>query len=149
MTEASQACFHCGEPVPASCELSVLVDSIPQPVCCNGCQAVAELIIQSGQAGYYRFRTETAVKPAQEDADIEQAWACFDTRESLWGTNLQDGVYELLLQVEGIRCAACAWLIRSQLESREGIRQVQVDVATGFVSMKWLPGTLRVFMGCQ
>jgi len=46
--------------------------------------------------------------------------------------------------VEGIRCAACAWLIRSQLEARQGIDQVQVDVATGFVRINWHPDKLRL-----
>jgi Cu2+-exporting ATPase len=108
-------------------------------VCCSGCQAVANLILQSGQSRYYQFRTENAIKPADEDVGLEQAWQRFDQRQSLWGCALKNGRYELLLQVEGIRCAACAWLIRSQLESRRGIDQVQVDVATGFVRITWQP----------
>jgi len=42
-----------------------------QPVCCSGCEAVANLILQSGQSRYYQFRTENAPKPADEDAGIE------------------------------------------------------------------------------
>jgi Cu2+-exporting ATPase len=105
---------------------------------------VANLILQSGQSRYYQFRTENAIKPADEDAGIADSWKRFDERHSLWGSPLKDGRYELLLQVEGIRCAACAWLIRSQLESRQGIDQVQVDVATGFVRINWQPDKLRL-----
>jgi len=75
---------------------------------------------------------------------LEHAWQRFDQRRTLWGSPLKEGRYELLLQVEGIRCAACAWLIRSQLESRQGIDQVQVDVATGFVRINWQPERLRL-----
>jgi len=139
-----QACFHCGEPVPSSCTLTVEVDGQHQPVCCSGCQAVASLILQSGQSRYYQFRTENAVKPVDEDVGVEQAWERFDDRQSLWGSALKDGRYELLLQVEGIRCAACAWLIRSQLESRKGIDQVQVDVTNGFLRVNWQPAQLRL-----
>ena len=137
-------CFHCGEPVPTTCKLSIEAEGQKQPVCCSGCEAVANLILHSGQSRYYQFRTENAIKPADEDAGLEQAWQRFDERRSLWGSPLKDGRYELLLQVEGIRCAACAWLIRSQLESRQGIDQVQVDVATGFVRINWQPEKLRL-----
>jgi Cu2+-exporting ATPase len=120
------------------------VEGQKQPVCCSGCEAVANLILQSGQSRYYQFRTETAIKPAEEDAGIETTWQRYDERHSLWGSRLKNGRYELLLQVEGIRCAACAWLIRSQLEARPGIDQVQVDVATGFVRINWQPEVLRL-----
>ena len=50
------------------------VDGEDQAVCCSGCEAVATLILQSGQARYYQFRTENAVKPIDEDMDVEQAW---------------------------------------------------------------------------
>ena len=142
MTEDTRLCFHCGEPVPSACNLTVEVEGQQQAVCCSGCEAVANLILQSGQSRYYQFRTDTAIKPLDEDAGIEESWKRFDDRHSLWGSRLKNGRYELLLQVEGIRCAACAWLIRSQLEARPGIDQVQVDVATGFVRITWHPDKL-------
>ena len=144
MTENSRFCFHCGEPVPGNCNLTIEADGVIQPVCCSGCEAVANLILQSGQSRYYKFRTETAIKPADEDATIEESWRRYDERHALWGSPLNNGRYELLLQVEGIRCAACAWLIRSQLEARDGIDQVQVDVATGFVRVNWQPAKLQL-----
>ncbi len=144
MTGKARLCFHCGLPVPPACNLSVEVQGQAQPVCCSGCEAVARLILKSGQASYYQFRTEAGLKPAEEDLGIEAAWKRYDERHSLWGSPLKNGRNELLLQVEGIRCAACAWLIRSQLEAREGIDQVQVDVATGFVRINWQPALLRL-----
>jgi len=144
MTENPQLCFHCGEPVPIRCNLTIEAEGQLQPVCCSGCEAVANLILQSGQSRYYQFRTGNAIKPADEDSGIEESWKRYDERQSLWGSPLKDGSYELLLQIEGIRCAACAWLIRSQLEARQGIDQVQVDVATGFVRINWRPDKLRL-----
>ena len=144
MTENTRFCFHCGEAVPNSCELTIEAEGQAQAVCCSGCEAVANLIIQSGQSRYYQFRTEKAVTPIDADSGIEDAWKRYDDRQSLWGSPLKDGRYEVLLQVQGIRCAACAWLIRSQLEARQGIDQVQVDVAIGFVRITWQPVTLRL-----
>jgi len=144
MTDKERLCFHCGEPVPPACKLGVTVDGMLQSVCCSGCEAVANLILQSGQSSYYKFRTATAIKPSEEDLGIGESWQRYDERRSLWGSPLKNGHNELLLQVEGIRCAACAWLIRSQLEARDGIDQVQVDVATGFVRINWQPEKLRL-----
>ena len=118
MTENTLFCFHCGETVPFTCKLTVEAEGQEQAVCCSGCEAVARLILKSGQSRYYQFRTENAIKPADEDAGIEDSWQRFDERQSLWGSPLEDGRHELLLQVEGVRCAACAWLIRSQLEAQ-------------------------------
>ena len=78
MTENSRLCFHCGEPVPSACNLTVETEGQLQPVCCSGCEAVANLILQSGQSRYYQFRTESAIKPAEEDADIEAVWGRYD-----------------------------------------------------------------------
>ena len=144
MIENVRVCFHCGEPVPVTCDLTIQLDGKTEAVCCSGCQAVAKLILESGQARYYQFRTETALKPSEEDARIAGAWERYDHRQSLWGSPVKGGAYELLLQVEGIRCAACAWLIRSQLEARKGVDQVQVDVATGFVRINWRPDRLQL-----
>ncbi len=144
MIDNAPPCFHCGEPVPDACQLTVEADGQQMPVCCAGCEAVANLILQSGQSRYYQFRTASAVRPNDDIATVNTAWQRFDERESLWGSRLENGHYELLLQVEGIRCAACAWLIRSQLEARNGIQQVQVDVATGFVRINWQPTVLRL-----
>ena len=91
MTDKTLFCFHCGEPVPNSCDLTVEVEDETQPVCCNGCQAVAQLILQSGQSRYYQFRSEPALKPSEEDAGIGEDWQRFDGRESLWGNPLKDG----------------------------------------------------------
>ncbi len=144
MGAEQKACFHCGEPVPAGCRLTVQANGGPQPVCCSGCEAVASLILRSGLSGYYRFRTARAARPAAQDFEVEASWRSFDQRVSLWGEPLADGQYELLLQAENVRCAACAWLIRSRLEGCQGISQAQVDVTTGFVRIRWWPERIRL-----
>lgn len=144
MSEAPLSCFHCGEPVPANCKLHIGIDGQSMPVCCRGCEAVALLILRSGQSRYYEYRTANALKPDDENLNIEAAWVRLNDRQSLWGSRLENGRFELLLQVEGIRCAACAWLIRSQLEARQGIDQVQVDISTGFVRVNWQPASIQL-----
>ena len=139
MENAESACFHCGEPIPEGISLFIQRDGQDRPVCCSGCQAVAELIFSSGLGRYYQFRQDLGRK-AEEDLQKDlEAWRGCDDRESLWGAELTEGRRELLLQTEGIRCAACAWLIRSHMETRPGVQSVQVDTATGYTRIIWSP----------
>jgi Cu2+-exporting ATPase len=144
MENSERDCFHCGEPIPAGIDLYVSLEGSRQPVCCAGCQAVARLISATGLGRYYQFRQELGRK-AREDIQKEvQAWQGCDDRESLWGTELANQRRELLLQTEGIRCAACAWLIRSHMESKPGVHSVQVDTATGYTRIVWSPENGRL-----
>ncbi|HMY29297.1 MAG TPA: heavy metal translocating P-type ATPase metal-binding domain-containing protein, partial [Agitococcus sp.] len=52
----SESCFHCGEPLPATpYRLTILGKE--QPLCCLGCYAVAETIVQNDLESYYLERT--------------------------------------------------------------------------------------------
>jgi Cu2+-exporting ATPase len=138
------ACFHCGEPIPAGISLFVSRDGQQRGVCCAGCQAVAELIFSSGLGRYYQFRQELGRKAEEDVAAQLDAWEGCDARESLWGVELPEGRRELLLQTEGIRCAACAWLIRSHMENLPGVQSTQVDTATGYTRIIWNPTENRL-----
>jgi Cu2+-exporting ATPase len=144
MENTDTACFHCGEPIPPGTSLYVARDGRQRAVCCAGCQAVAELIFNSGLGRYYQFRQELGRKAEADLASEIQAWKGCDARQSLWGEELSDGRRELLLQTEGIRCAACAWLIRSHLENLPGVQSTQVDTATGYTRIIWNPEKNRL-----
>lgn len=62
------SCYHCGLPVPARSTLFAVIDGVPRPMCCGGCQAVAETIAGSGLAAYYRSRTAVAARQTVEQA---------------------------------------------------------------------------------
>lgn len=144
MEHTEGACFHCGEPIPEGVSIFVLRDGQERPVCCIGCRAVAELIFSSGLGRYYQFRQDLGRK-AEEDIQCDvEAWQGCDERENLWGAELADGRRDLLLQTEGIRCAACAWLIRSHVENKPGVESVQVDTATGYTRIIWKPEKNRL-----
>jgi len=144
MGTADNACFHCGEPIPADTSLYVTRNGEQRAVCCAGCQAVAELIFGSGLGRYYQFRQELGRTAEADVAGQVSAWESCDARESLWGVELPEGRRELLLQTEGIRCAACAWLIRSHMESLPGVQSTQVDTATGYTRIIWRPEENRL-----
>ncbi|MCB1841766.1 MAG: heavy metal translocating P-type ATPase metal-binding domain-containing protein, partial [Halioglobus sp.] len=72
---ASQAaqCFHCGEPVPDGCDISIVIDGKSRPMCCPGCRAVASLISGSGLSNFYRRRTAFNERPVSLDDVPENA----------------------------------------------------------------------------
>ncbi len=49
-------CYHCGLEIPDGTDLAVTVADVPRPMCCHGCQAVAQAIVDSGLTDYYRSR---------------------------------------------------------------------------------------------
>ena len=144
MESTENGCFHCGEPIPDGTSLYLLRDGQKKAVCCSGCQAVAELIFASGLGRYYQFRQDLGRKAEEDFQNDIAAWRGCDDRESLWGAELAEGRRDLLLQTEGIRCAACAWLIRSHMENKPGVQSVQVDTATGYTRIVWSPERNRL-----
>ncbi len=138
MTEPRPACFHCGEP----CEddrFHVEWEGATRPVCCAGCQAVFELIHRAGLGRYYRFREGEGVRAPGDPEALADDWSAIDRNPAFRGADLGDGFFELMLQVEGVHCAACAWLIRSRLEPLAGVRRVSVDIASGFTQVEYIP----------
>jgi len=56
-------CYHCGLPVPAGSHFHARVLGETRALCCPGCQAVAEAIVQGGLESYYQHRSETSANP--------------------------------------------------------------------------------------
>jgi Cu2+-exporting ATPase len=139
MGNAAVRCFHCGEPVPPDSPFQLEHDGHSLPMCCAGCLAVSRLIHDAGLNRYYDFRQSLARKAGDDLEKAQLAWRACDAKPALWGEAVGEDERELMLQTEGIQCAACAWLIQSQLTRRRGIEQVQVDPASGYTTVNWKP----------
>ena len=53
-------CYHCGLPAEADSPYHATILGKDRVMCCPGCQAVAEAIVDNGLEDYYQFRTEPA-----------------------------------------------------------------------------------------
>ena len=72
---AAGDCFHCGLPVPAGSNWTVRIESIDQPMCCPGCQAVAQTIVELGiEVGDMKTtgNLQDALRIAFDRAGVEQ-----------------------------------------------------------------------------
>lgn len=139
----SNSCFHCDEPIPQGISLCVNINQKQQPMCCIGCQAVAQTIVDNNLTQYYQFRTEPAQKggelvPEQLKSQQRQKNKLLD-EEVLQSEFIyqENGSKEAILTVEGISCAACAWLIEMQLSKLEGILNISVNATTQRATVKW------------
>lgn len=131
-------CFHCGLPNTEGHSYPVSIKSIIHHMCCPGCQAVAQAIIDNGLLSYYEFRTEPAARgDAALDNTLSQL-AVYDEPELQEEFVFDEGKYKSIqLTVEGITCAACGWLIEKQLAKLSGIKQISVNVSARRAVVNW------------
>lgn len=128
------SCFHCGLPVPAGSHWKVNIDEVEQPMCCPGCEAVARAIVDNGLIDYYRNRQAL---PQGVAAPVPDALKLYDTPELSAQFTNSEGGGEATLSVEGIRCAACVWLIERRLSQVPGLQAADLNVATEKLQVRW------------
>jgi len=134
----SKNCFHCLESVPTGFNATVEIDGSPEPMCCIGCQTVAETIVAQGMTDYYKFRTVRAGKVEQlvpEQLKLVESYDNPDIQEEF--ISQTNDISEVLLTVEGITCAACAWLIEKQLLNMPAVKRVDVNTSTNRAMIQW------------
>lgn len=135
---SASRCFHCNEPIPPEFNFTLDFDGKPRQFCCAGCLAVADTIIDSNLADYYRFRTEPASKANAMPADLTATLSEFDAPDVLADISQPVGeLTEIELSIAGISCAACAWLIEKQLRQLPAVKQVNVNSATQRCHLTW------------
>ena len=132
-------CFHCNEPLQSS-TLEARIDDHLEPVCCHGCLAVAELIAGTGLSDYYRLRDAPGVRPDPTAMPADR-WATLSRPEVAAQFTRQAGELEsATFAVDGMRCAACSWLIDRALKSVPGIEEATTNSATGRTRVSWRRG---------
>ncbi|MFT5759156.1 MAG: Cu2+-exporting ATPase [Alteromonadaceae bacterium] len=132
------SCFHCGEIVPKGIHYSVVIDAIKQPMCCLGCHSVATTIIDNNLSEYYRFRTEPAQKgQALVPQQLKQNQLLDDDALQDEFTYKTEHYRETILTIDGISCAACAWLIEMQLSKVDGVITINVNATTQRATVRW------------
>ncbi|MBS0570642.1 MAG: heavy metal translocating P-type ATPase, partial [Proteobacteria bacterium] len=135
----SGVCWHCGEPLPAN-PPQAMVAGVAHGVCCHGCRAAAEWIDKLGLGDYYRLRSATPPRAPDPQAAQRnaQTWQRPELARHVVRA-LDAGRSEALLLVDGIRCAACVWLIERALVAVAGVESVQVNAAAQRARLVWDP----------
>ena len=137
-------CFHCGLPVPAGSSWCTVVDGTAQAMCCAGCAAVAQTIIDNGLVSYYSQRSalpdrDNTVPQSLRDLDVYDAPGISDTQQPGTDTSLQEGA----LIIEGISCAACVWLIEQRVMRVPGVHHIDINFTSLRARVRWDPRQIR------
>lgn len=129
-------CFHCAESLPQT-PVKAEVDGAIRAFCCDGCSAAANWIREARLTDYYRLRNEVADRVGTELAD----YAAWDREDVIadHARTLEDGSREITVLTDGMRCAACAWLIDKALRREAGVEDVVANAVTGRVRIRWRP----------
>ncbi|MGE0424723.1 MAG: copper-translocating P-type ATPase [Reyranellaceae bacterium] len=110
-------CVHCGGRTSAG-----------ESFCCGGCAAAYDLVGRLGLDQYYALRPQRPDGERPAPADITDPTPY--VREA-------DGVCSLDLAVDGLRCAACLWLIEHALARDERVTEARLNATTRRLSLRW------------
>jgi Cu2+-exporting ATPase len=139
MTTQERSCWHCGEPLQAGVGIRALVAGQSRPMCCHGCRAAAEWIEHLGLADYYRLRTapsQTLSDVTSPDNSGVDGWHDAESSRHVI-RELDAGLRESLLLIEGMHCTACVWLIERALGAMQGVVSIQVNVVARRARVVW------------
>lgn len=134
---ASTTCFHCGLPVTTGDHYHIHFDAKTRALCCVGCEAVAQTILDAGLDAYYRERTSVPdVSPAIARTSVD---ALFDLKgiQSQYVVSMDADTRVADLYIEGITCGACVWLAESAMARLPGVVQASVNQITHRASVVW------------
>lgn len=125
-TLTTSACIHCGTPF----------RPVPQreEFCCAGCQFVYHLLHKRGFAEFYNYGERKS--PAGSFV--------FHERDLAWLQEIQKnagdpagGTATATLDVQGISCAGCVWLLERVFLEHPGAASCRVNSSTGTLRLEW------------
>ena len=133
------SCYHCGQPIPDDVDLSVEIGGTGRAMCCHGCRAVAQSIVDNGLEDYYRSRDALPASQREAVPAILEQLALYDHAEfqKSFVRQLGETEREASLLLEGITCAACIWLNEKHIGSLAGVTAVDINYATRRARVRW------------
>ena len=117
-------CPHCG----------TAVEGPDDVFCCAGCEMADAIIRGAGLERYYVEREAFAPRPEP----LNVAWDALPVEER------PDGMCEIRLAIDGLRCASCVWVAENVLQRTMGVEEATVSYATGRATLRWDPSKVRL-----
>ncbi len=130
-------CLHCGN------DLGRFWSPQDGPFCCRGCRGVYEMIHQEHLERYYDLTPDNLAPAATLRPDsFDWLDRVLEDRDTA-ATSLR-----LELDIQGVHCAACVWLIEKLFQRQPGGTQIRINPAVGTVELVWNPaaGDLKEFL---
>lgn len=128
-------CFHCGDPLPNPPFFAHVLGE-DRPMCCLGCQLASQSIVEANLEQYYLDRSEINRTASLPDS-LYQLQAYDHDEVKAQFVYQQDGASVAELSVNNLRCAACTWLIETQLNQLDGMKLCQVNLTQQRMRVIW------------
>jgi Cu2+-exporting ATPase len=137
--ERSATCYHCGQPLPAGARFETVIGGSPRAMCCAGCSAVAQAIVENGLVDYYARRDRFPDSPREAMPAIVSDLRVFDRDEIQrnFVSELAGHEREAALILEGINCPACIWLNEAHVASQPGVIAIRINYTTRRATVRW------------
>ena len=132
---APGVCLHCGSAVPAAAR--------DARFCCAGCGAVYGLLHARGLERYYALAGRQVAPVGQEVGRGPGAWL-EPLLERATAAQAPGALCSLEVDVQGVRCAACVWLMNELFKREAGGAGITVNPALGKVRLAFRKGALDV-----
>ena len=123
-TEAT-ACVHCGLPVPPA--------SRDREFCCAGCRTVHGLLLGAGLERFYDLGGGKGQPIGREPQPAARDWLPEWIERGRIGTTQ----VRLDLDVQGVHCAACVWLLDALWRRRPGALRADINPSLGTLTLHY------------
>ena len=127
---SAERCRHCHQPIPPGIDAGAF--------CCRGCEAVHRLLVEQGLTRYYELAGDRPA-PAPSPA-AERSYGWLEPLLEAEAARADGELCSLRLDVQGIHCAACVWLIQETFRRRAGAAAATVNPALGQVALTYRKG---------
>src|SRR5690606_27469729 len=117
-TDTDATCAHCGLPVPAA-------GGAPARFCCQGCAAVHALLTEHGLTRFYDLGGGKGCPVGAPPVPQRRDWLAELEHD------LGDGRTRLVLDVQGIHCAACVFVLQELWRRHGGAVPIRINPAIG------------------
>ena len=127
MSEVAQPCPHCQSPVPPRTPAA--------PYCCAGCRVAYDMLHAEGLTRYYDLSCGI-VNPGAEDAGPMTWLGPLVARARDLS---RDGRLSVTVDVQGLHCAGCVWVIQTLFERKDGAVHIGVNPGVGRIELVFDP----------
>ncbi|MEM7435829.1 MAG: heavy metal translocating P-type ATPase metal-binding domain-containing protein [Myxococcota bacterium] len=133
---AVKHCVHCAQP---------LLDQAFAPFCCRGCRTVHGILTRSGLTRYYDLRRGPGLPPADATTpEADPKWL-----EGIEAARAHARTSRIALDIQGIHCTACVWLIEELFRRHGGVQlgtilvnptlgRIDLQVSRNFDLRNWI-----------
>jgi P-type Cu2+ transporter len=126
-------CAHCGQPSPAE-------GAVEPWFCCAGCRAVHSVLSGAGLGEYYAFRDRLGARGARGREPLESEFSEVDAPafQRLYCDVVGELTDRAELELGGLTCAACVWLVERLPRLEPAVVGARVDLGRGRVAVEFV-----------